>query len=97
MGILSLSLFLAEGRTGGIRVTGKCPLNSECEKTLMKIRDSYHTGLNPNHLDCYYGVQSLCKVGMGGDRKWKFIERVQLHPEQKTKIWDIWIFSPLER
>ena len=30
------------------KVTGKCPQNSECEKTLKKLRDSCHTGLNQN-------------------------------------------------
>lgn len=50
MGILSRSLFsafLEDGRTGGLRVTGKCPQNSECEKNTHEDKGFLSHRLKP--------------------------------------------------
>ena len=60
------------------KVTGKCPQNSDCEKNTHEDKGflSHKLKPKPNLVGCYYGVQSLCKVVMHGDGRWKFSELV---------------------
>lgn len=93
---------------GIYKITGKGSQNSECEKTLLKIRDSYHTGLNQkqpptNHFSsaCVL-TQGTGSLGMGcwgngfhhiGEWAWR-VTMVSdgLHERDKGAPWSTHVF-----